>query len=382
MSQRLTVAQILPQMNSGGVERGTLEVNRALIRTGHRSIVISGGGRLIPQLEQEGGEHIAMQVWKKNPLSLLTVRKMRHWIRETRPDILHARSRIPAWVTWLAWRGLPENDRPAFLTTNHGLSRPNAYSKIMTRGERVIAVSNTCRDHLLKSFPDLDPDKITVVHRGVDPQAFPHSHTPSDEWLRQWYEQYPQLRDQFVALLPGRITRFKGHLDFIAALERLQHRGLPVMGVIAGPEDPKRKRYLAELRERINYAGLESSVIFTGHRSDLQDVMSVSDVVISSSVTPPESFGRTVLESLRLGRITLGYAHGGVGEVLGTIYPEGRIPKGDVEGLANGIERAMDGQLSPPPPGDEFSLELMLTKVLQVYEEMAGVSRQSARRAA
>lgn len=382
MSTPLTVAQILPQMNSGGVERGTMEVNRALVSAGHRSIVISGGGRLVPQLEQEGGEHVSMQVWKKNPLSLLTIRKMRQWIQDVRPDILHARSRIPAWITWLAWRRLPANDRPRFLTTNHGLSRPNLYSKIMTRGERVIAVSNTCRDHLLKSFPDLDPAKVTVVHRGVDPAAFPYNHQPSEEWKAEWFRQYPQLRGKFVALLPGRITRFKGHLDFIAALEMLKQRNIPVMGVIAGPEDPKRKRYLNELRERIVSAGLSSSILFTGHRSDLHEVMSVSDVVISSSVTPPESFGRTVLESLRLGRITLGYAHGGVGEVLGTIYPDGRIPKGQIGSLADGIERVTRGELSPPPPGNEFSLELMLQNVIQVYEEMAGGSEREARRAA
>lgn len=374
MAGPLTIVQLLPQLNAGGVERGTLEINRALVASGHRSIVISGGGKLVSQLEAEGGEHVEMQIWKKKPSSLLTVPRLRQWMRDVRPDVMHARSRVPAWVTWLAWRKLPEAGRPRFLTTAHGMNRANAYSRIMTYGEQVIAVSNTCRDYLLKSYPKTDPTKVVVVHRGVDPAEFPYGYEPSDEWKQSWFQMYPQLEGQFAACLPGRVTRFKGHLDFVQALSILKQQGIIIQGVIAGGEDPRRTAYSAELRRRISEAGLSDQITFTGHRSDIRDVISACNVSVSTSIQPPESFGRAVLESVRLGRITLGYAHGGVGEVLSTVYPEGRIPLQDVSVLADRLKACYEGRLLPPQPTDHFLLETMQQKVLAVYHSLCGDS--------
>ena len=377
MTRPLTIVQLLPQMNAGGVERGTLEINRALVAAGHRSIVISGGGRLVPQLEAEGGEHVEMQVWKKRPTSLLTVPKMRKWMLDVRPDIMHARSRVPAWVTWLAWRKLPQAVRPRFMTTAHGMNKANAYSRIMTYGEKVIAVSNTCRDYLLNCYPQTDPQKVEVVHRGVSPDEFPYGHRPSSEWQRDWYESFPQLKNQFVAVVAGRVTRFKGHLDFLSAINLLKQQGTIVHGVIAGGEDPRRKAYADELRQKIVEYGLEEQITFTGHRTDIKDVVSICDVSVSTSIQPPESFGRSVLESVRLGKITLGYAHGGVGEVLSTVYPEGRIPLRDVETLAVRLKDAKDGRLSVPQPNEHFLLTLMQEKTLGIYDELTASPVQS-----
>lgn len=372
MTKPMTIVQLLPQLNAGGVERGTLEINRALVAEGHRSIVISGGGSLVPQLVSEGGEHVEMQVWKKLPSSLLSIPKLRRWMRENAVDVMHARSRVPAWITWLAWRKLPPDSRPRFMTTAHGMNKPNAYSRIMTFGETVIAVSNTCRDFLLNNYPATDPNKVVVVHRGVDPVEFPYGHRPSADWQSDWYQQFPQLKNQFVACVPGRVTRFKGHLDFVQSLSLLKNRGVTVFGVIAGGEDPRRKKYSNELRSRIRQLGLADQVVFTGHRSDIRDVISICDVAVSTSIQPPESFGRAVLESVRLGKITLGYAHGGVGEVLSTVYPEGRIPLRDVSALAERLNDARLENLQPPLPNSSFLLETMQQKELSVYRRLCG----------
>lgn len=369
-TNNLTIVQLLPQLNAGGVERGTLEINRALVAAGHRSIVISGGGQLVSQLQAEGGEHVEMRVWKKSPASLLQVSKLRRWMHDVAPDIMHARSRIPAWITWLAWRKMAIEKRPRFMTTAHGMNKPNAYSRIMTYGERVIAVSNTCRDYLLKNYPALDPAKLEVVHRGVCPTEFPHGHRPSEEWMADWYGKYPQLRNAFVACLPGRVTRFKGHLDFLKALSLLKQEGTIVHAVIAGGEDPRRKAYSKELRQRITQLGLTDQVVFTGHRSDIKDVVAACDVSVSTSIKPPESFGRAVLESLRLGKITLGYAHGGVGEVLSTIFPAGCVPLQDVRVLADRLKDAREGRIVPPAKNNTFSLREMQDKELRLYESM------------
>lgn len=380
MAAPLTIVQLLPQLNAGGVERGTLEINRALVAAGYRSIVISGGGQLVAQLHAEGGEHVEMQVWKKSPLTLSTARQLRRFMLDVQPDVMHARSRVPAWVTWLAWRKLPVATRPKFMTTAHGMNRPNMYSRVMTYGERVIAVSNTCRDFLLNNYPTTDPDKVTVVHRGVDPQEFPYGHQPSAEWLNDWYARYPALKNQFVAVVPGRVTRFKGHLDFLQAIAILRDQGTIIHGVIAGGEDPRRVNYAAELRAKIAELGLTNQVTFTGHRADIKDVVAACDVSVSTSIKPPESFGRAVLESIRLGKITLGYAHGGVGEVLSTVFPEGRIPLQDVAILAARLKDAKDGRIAIPAENREFLLESMQSRTLEIYRDLT--STRMNRRAA
>lgn len=370
MTQPLTIVQLVPQLNTGGVERGTLEVSRALVAAGHRSLVISGGGQLVAQLEAEGGEHVEMQVWKKSPLTLMSVRRLRRWMRDMQPDIVHVRSRVPAWVTWLALKKMPPNARPRFVTTVHGLNRPSAYSRVMTYGERVIAVSNTVFNYLRQTYPDVDPKKITVVCRGVDPQEFPYGYAPSDAWLQKWHEQYPQLKGQFVACVAGRVTRLKGHFDFLAALRILADRGHKVFGVIAGGEDPRRQTYATELRAKVRELSLEDQVIFTGHRSDIRDVIVACDAIISTTAEPPESFGRAVLESVRLGKVTLGYNHGGVGEVLSAVYPEGLVPLRDIDALADRLEAAIGGSVNPPAQNSHFLLETMQSATLALYQDL------------
>lgn len=371
MASPLTIVQLLPQLNAGGVERGTLEINRALVAEGHRSLVISGGGQLVAQLQAEGGEHVEMQVWKKSPLTLGTIRQLRRFMVDLQPHVMHARSRVPAWVTWLAWRSLPQATRPKFLTTAHGMNRPSIYSRVMTYGERVIAVSETCREFLLSNYPDTDPGKVTVVHRGVDPGEFPYGHRPTPEWLQNWYARFPSLKGQFVAVVPGRVTRFKGHLDFIQALAILRDQGTVIHGVIAGGEDPRRVNYAAELRARIAALGLVEQITFTGHRSDIKDVIAACDVSVSTSIKPPESFGRAVLESIRLGKITLGYAHGGVGEVLSRVFPEGCIPLQDVATLASRLKAAKAGEIEIPAENNDFLLETMQARTLSIYRELS-----------
>jgi glycosyltransferase involved in cell wall biosynthesis len=375
MSPRLTIVQVLPQLNAGGVERGTLEINRALVSAGHRSIVISGGGQLVSQLEGEGGEHVEMQVWKKSPLTLKTIPQLRRFMCDVRPDVMHVRSRVPAWATWLAWRKLPATTRPRFMTTVHGLNRPNFYSRIMTYGERVIAVSNTCRDYLLTHYPKTETQKISVVHRGVDPTEFPYGHEPSATWLQEWYSEFPQLRDQFVACVSGRVTRLKGHFDFLEALINLRDQGVTVYGLIAGGIDPRRPKYASELQARVRELHLQEQVVFAGHRHDIREVISACDVVVSTTYQPPESFGRAVLESVRLGKITLGYNHGGVGEVLSAVYPDGLIPLRDTAALADRLLAAKNNAIQPPKVTCEFLLEDMQARTIEIYESLCGESR-------
>jgi glycosyltransferase involved in cell wall biosynthesis len=203
----------------------------------------------------------------------------------------------------------------------------------------------------------------------VDPQAFPRGFRPEAAWLSAWYAQYPLLRERKVLTLPGRLTRLKGHEDFIELMAALVARGLPVHGLIVGHLDPKRERYIAELRQLIRDKGLEDRIILTGHRSDIREIYSVSAVVLSLS-SKPESFGRTVLEALRLGVPVIGYDHGGVGEVLAKLYPEGRVPLGDVKSLTDKVAEMLEVPVAVPQ-ADPFTLQTMLDQTLKLYEELA-----------
>ena len=363
---RLNVAQLLPALNGGGVERGTLEVARELVRRGHRSMVISAGGRLVTDLISEGSEHVAWPLGAKSPLTLRWVWPLRRWLTEQRISILHARSRLPAWIGWLAWRGMNPATRPRFVTTVHGLYSVSRYSAIMARGERVIAVSETVRDYLQRHYPELPAARIQVIQRGVDPAEFPHGYRPSPAWLDQWRQQYPQLRDTPVLTLAGRLSRLKGHEDFIELIARLRARGWPVHGLIVGGVEPRRQRYADQLRQQVRSLGLEGVILSTGHRSDMREIYAISTLVLSLSAKP-ESFGRTVLEALSLGTPVVGYNHGGVGEILARLYPVGLTPFGDLDALTARVSELL-AAAPPVPPEPAFPLQRMLDETLALYE--------------
>ena len=364
----MTVVQMLPALNSGGVERGTLEVARELVRRGHRSIVISAGGRMVQQLLDEGSEHIDWPVGLKRLSTLRYIRRVRRFLMETPVDILHLRSRLPAWIGYLAWKKLPSQTRPRLVTTVHGPYSVNRYSAVMTKGERVIAVSEMIREYILDNYPEVDDSRIRVIHRGVDPQEFPYGYQPDDSWLSGWYEEFPQTRDKRLVLLPARVTRWKGQEDMVRLMAGLKARRPDVHGLIVGVHDARRQGFVDELQQKITEQQLAERVTLVGHRSDLKQIMAISDLVLSLSLDP-EAFGRTTIEALSLGVPVIGYDHGGVKEQLEAILPQGRVPFGNDAGL---LERVVGFLDSPPevPNSHTFTLENMLRETLAVYDEL------------
>ena len=376
-SRRVNVLQVLPELNSGGVERGTLELGRHLVASGHQSLVVSHGGRLVNRLEAEGSRHITMPVHRKSLASLRQVRPFRDLLEREKPDILHLRSRVPAWIGWLAWRKMDPPTRPHLVTTVHGFYSVNAYSKIMTSGERVICVSNAIRDYVTTNYPGVPEEKLRVVHRGVDPAEFPWGSKPPDEWRHTWEEAHPELADRFVVLLPGRVTRWKGHEDFLQVVRVLKDRLPSAHALIAGGPHPRKKAFDEEIRAKAKDLGLDACLTFLGHRDDLKEVMAVSDVIVSLS-TDPEAFGRVTLEALTLGKPVAGYHHGGVGEQLDALLPEGAIPVGDHGAMADLLVRwANDGAPQPAKPGP-FALAETTRKITAVYEELLAERSPSA----
>ncbi|HWS77767.1 MAG TPA: glycosyltransferase [Thermomonas sp.] len=379
--RRLTVVQLLPALEAGGVERSTLEVAEALLRAGHRAIVVSNGGRLLPQLEAMGAEHVALDIGRKSPLVLRHVPALRRLLRAVDADIVHARSRLPAWLARFALRGM-HGHKPHFVTTAHGLNSPSRYSAIMARGERVVCVSETVRDYLLRHYPATDPRRLVVIPRGIDPAAFPRAPSPDLAARARIAALHPQLAGPGpLLLLPGRGTRLKGHADAIALLANLRAGGLDARLWMPGAVQAGREAYLAELEALALAAGVEDAVAITEATDDIAEAYAASDLVLQLS-RKPESFGRTVLEALAVGRPVLGWAHGGVGESLRALQPQGAVTPFDGMLLADTARALLaqapgaDGTIAVATMAD--TLRTMQESTLSLYETLANGRRVDA----
>ncbi len=366
----MTIVQLVPDLHSGGVEKGALEVARAIVDAGHRSLVISAGGRLVETLEQQGSQHILWNLGKKTPFTFFQAGKLRRWLSDNQVDIVHARSRLPAWVAYLAWKKMDAESRPRFITTMHGLNSVSRYSKVMTYGEKVIAVSKTVREYLLANYPDTPADKIVTILRGIDPEEFPFGYQPDADWQASWREDFPETQGKWLLTLPGRLTRLKGHNDFIDVIKQLQSSIPNVHGLIVGGEDPKRRQYAQSLYQRVKDEGLEYHISFTGYRSDMKQIYAISDAIVSLS-TKPESFGRTAVEAVSLGKAVIAYDHGGVGETLGAIYPQGLAPLKDKMGIADKCRQLYNKQILPPQQAQTaYNKQVMLEQTVTLYESL------------
>jgi glycosyltransferase involved in cell wall biosynthesis len=270
---------------------------------------------------------------------------------------------------------MQHGSRPRLVTSVHGFYSPGRYSAIMTRGERVICVSNAIRKYVLETWPEVPVSRLRVIHRGIDPTFYTHGFRASRHWQRQWREAHPDLRGATLILLPGRLTRLKGHEQFITLIARLRRQGMNAHGVVAGGVDPRRVQYAESLQDRVQRDGLNDCVHFIGHREDLREIMSVSDLVLSLS-SKPESFGRTVLEALSLGRPVAGFAHGGVEEILQALYPQGLVAAGDGDALLATATSLLEQPVAVAPVRD-FTLQDMLEQTLQLYQTLAA-ARQGA----
>jgi glycosyltransferase involved in cell wall biosynthesis len=235
----------------------------------------------------------------------------------------------------------------------------------MMRGEKIIAVSNVIRDYILDNYPQIDADDIEVIHRGVDRDHYIYGYRPNKTWQETWHSQFPQMQKKLLLTLPGRLTRLKGHHDFISVIDALIQSGNNVHGAIVGGVHPKKQQYVEELRRKIDDLNLGSHVTFVGQRSDMREVLAQSDVAFSLSQTP-ESFGRTTLEALSLGTPVLGYDHGGVREQLKAIYPNGLVEVNNVDGVVLKLQEGLP-RLSLPTRTHVFDLENMCSKTISVY---------------
>ena len=365
LNKKISVLQVLPDLNSGGVERGTLEVNKYLVSIGCRSMVISDGGRMVEELERDKGEHYKLGVGKKNLFTILTIFKLINFIKKNKIDIIHARSRLPAWVCYFALKLTKKNKRPIFITTVHGPYSVNFYSSIMTKGDRVIVVSKMIRYYVLKNFK-VDKNKLVLNYRGVSKKYFPYNFKAAEKWLKIWQKDFPQTKNKIILTLPARITGWKGQEDFIILLKKIIEKNPNVHGLIVG-EVKNKARFVNKLKSQATKLGVNKNLTFVGHRSDIREIISISKIVFSLS-REPEAFGRISLESLTMGIPVIAYAHGGVKEQMLEILPEGLVAVGNINLVASLTKKWLKNR-PEINKGHSFTLKNMLEKTVLVYQQ-------------
>ncbi len=371
--ETLTVMQLLPELNSGGVERGTVEMGRHLVRNGHQSIVASGGGRLVEQLEQDGSSHVQKNIGSKSPVALMHIWPLRQLIKKNRVNILHLRSRMPAWIGYVAWLTLLKSERPILVTTFHGFYSVNAYSAIMTKGDGVIAVSESIKAHIFEKY--MRKDNVRLIFRGVDAESFDPT-LVEKERVEALREAWRIDRTKPVLMLPGRLTRLKGQEFFLRSLQHV--RNTEYQAVLVG-DTKDNPGYTDELKELIEKNHLMGRVKLVGHCNDMPAAFILADIVLSTSSLEPEAFGRTTVEAMAMGRPVIATAHGGS---LETVVPGKNgwlVQPTDPKALAVAIDEALSmdgeqlrqfGENGRQRVSEKFTAQAMCEQTLKFYYEL------------
>lgn len=366
----MRIVQLLPELNEGGVERGVVDLSRELVRRGHESVVLSAGGKLVAQLEREGGRHLCLPLASKNPFSLpWRVAALRRALAGLQPDVIHARSRVPAWLAVLANRRL---DIP-FVTTVHGFNSISPYSRVMTRGCKVICVSGAIRSYVQEHYGVPD-QKLVVIPRGIDLEQFDPQHLDR-AFMADFVTRY-QLDGRWVVSSVGRITQLKDYETFIHSLALLRSEFPELVGLVVGGVRDDKKSYFASLRALVESLGLEGQVLFTGSQERVAEIYALSRVVVSSS-KQPESFGRAAAEALAMGVPVAASAHGGVLDIVRDGETGALFEPENPQQLAAAIRRCLDLPRAGLRPfiAANFTLERMVEQTLAVYRSVLPVKR-------
>lgn len=362
------VVQALVGLNIGGSELVATELSEFLVERGHRVTIVAKDGPIGERARASGAQHLDWPIGKKRLSTLRYIRRLADWFTAEQPDIVHVHSRLPAWICWRALQRVDEKIRPIFLTSMHGHYSVSAYSSIMARGLRTIAVSNCIRQYTLENYPATRSEDIVTIHGGASRAQFPYGYRPPDAWREGVEEEFPELANKRLLLLPGRVTRYKGHVDFFHLVGALAADYPDIHGLFVG-SCKTGSRYQAELESLAGKMGIGQRMTFTGDRLDIREWMAASEMVFNLSNDPPEAFGRTVLEALCLGRPTIAWDHGGVAEILAAMFPSGALSPLDFDGL----ERRTRSFLDTPPVVEDsgaFTLDESMNRHLDLYLQL------------
>jgi lipopolysaccharide heptosyltransferase II len=357
----MNVLQILPELNVGGVETGTVDFAKYLLEHGHHSFVISNGGKLVSDLEKNGSKHFKLPVHKKSLFSIIRLVKIvRKIIQNEKIDVVHARSRVPAWIAFFACRGT----NASFITTCHGYYQNRWFSQVMGWGKLVIVPSQAIGRHMVDDF-HVHSENIRCIPRSVD----------LDKFKSLQREKSTGARCNIAII--GRITPLKGHTYFLKAMAKVL-RSVPYAKVwIVGDAPAKKENYKEELEVLVRRLGIQERVDFLGSRSDVPQILMKTDIVVLSTVTQ-EAFGRVILEAQAAGVAVVATKVGGVVDIIDDGETGLLVMPRDIDAMAKEVVRlAQDKVLyqqlvanAQKKIQEKFTLEHMASTTLKVYDEL------------
>jgi len=376
----LTVLQVIPALDAGGAERGAVDVAAGLAAAGGKALIATSGGRLAEEAAAKGGRIIILPLASKNPLTLaLNTRRLRQLIRTEKVDLIHARSRAPAWSAYAAAQaeGIP------YLATFHGTygasnALKRAYNSVMLKGRKTIAISRFVHDHIIAAYT-YPADRIVTIPRGIDFARFDPKAVSADrtDAFRAQAGLNRQERRP-VLLLPGRLTRWKGQDVAIKALASLETQK-PVL-ILAG-DAQGRDGYEAELRRLADGLGLGDRVRITGHVSDMPAAYAAADLVLSPASTKAEAFGRVPVEAQAMEKLPVATAHGGATETVEDGVTGFLALPDDPQSLAAALRRALAltpdqrlalGRAARVRAAADYDVKVMVARTLALYAELTG----------
>lgn len=356
----MNILQVLPELNVGGVETGTLDLSRHLVRLNHKAVVVSSGGALVKDLEEAGAKHYQLPVHKKSLLTILkAVPLLVDIIKKEEIDIVHARSRVPAWIAYFACR----KTRAIFITTCHGYYKQHPFSYVMGWGKKVIVLSNIIARHMIEDFA-VPHERIRLIPRSVNQAKFKYSS--------------PDKRrgKEFNVGIIGRITPIKGHLFFIKAMAKVA-RVVPYLKIwIVGDAPATRQAYKEQVNVLVRRLGLNHCTEFLGTQKNIPEILSHLDLLVLSTTTH-EAFGRVIIEAQAAGVPVVATEVGGVVDIIENNKNGLLIPPADPDSMAEAAIRIFkDPQLASNlaqaaliKVKEKYNIELMVSKTIKVYEE-------------
>lgn len=356
----MNILQILPELNVGGVETGTLDLAKYLVRLNHKAVVVSAGGTLVKELESIGARHYQLNVHKKSFFSMLKmIPLLAEIIKKEEIDIVHARSRVPAWIAFFACR----RTGCVFITTCHGYYSTHLFSRIMGWAKRVIVLSNVIGRHMIEDL-GLPHERVRLIPRSVDLERF------------AYMDPEKKRKEVFNVGIIGRITPIKGHAHFIKAMAKVA-RVVPQLKIwIIGDAPGSKQLYKEEIQLLVRRLGLWHCTEFLGNQRDIPEILSHLDLLVLATVTH-EAFGRVIVEAQACGVPVVATRVGGVVDIITHEKNGLLVPPADPASMADAVVRVFKevkfakqlAEHAYKKVKEKYNVELMVKSTLEVYKE-------------
>ncbi len=356
----MKILQILPELNVGGVERGTVDLAKELVRLGHKAVVVSNGGDLVADIEKAGVIHYHLPVHRKSLFNIIRmVGKLCQIIKKEEIDVVHARSRMPAWVAFFACR----RARVAFVTTCHGYYKKHPFSFVMGWAKRVIVPSNVIARHMIEDF-GVPHERIRFIPRSVDLNKF------------KYLSPDKRTGKTFNVGIIGRLTPIKGHLHFIKAMAKVARVHPDIKIWIVGDAPSSKDAYKEQIKVLVNRLGLKECAEFLGTQKDIPDILTHLNCLVLATTTQ-EAFGRVIVEAQACGVPVVATAVGGVIDIIENGRTGLIVSPADPAAMAEAVIKIIDDKSlafrlaedAYKKVQEKYGVELMVEKTIAVYKE-------------